>query len=136
MRHVVWCLMIVLALVFAVADACSQAKAGAAADSALKVCKEMYAKDCAACHGDRGQGTIGPNLSDKFWIHGGEKNELTNTIKAGVSGKGMISWEGVLTPEQIQQVSAYILTLQGTNPQKAKKPEGKEEGAKEPVKHP
>jgi cytochrome c oxidase cbb3-type subunit 3 len=129
--------MIVLALLFAAAEACSQAKAkaGAAADSALKVCKEMYAKDCAACHGERGQGTIGPNLSDKFWIHGGERKQLVNTIKEGVTGKGMISWEGVLTPEQIQQVSDYILTLQGTNPPKAKKPEGKEEGVKEPVKN-
>jgi cytochrome c oxidase cbb3-type subunit 3 len=86
----------------------------------------IYTTNCVACHGDKGQGGVGPNLTDKFWIHGGGIKDLFKIITHGVPQKGMIAWEKTLNPLQIQKVASFILTLQGTNPPGAKEPQGEE----------
>lgn len=86
--------------------------------------KEIYDKNCAACHGKFGEGLVGPNMTDQYWIHGGSIKDLFRTIVNGVPEKGMISWKAQLKPVQIQEVASYILSLQGTNPPNAKPAEG------------
>lgn len=86
--------------------------------------KNAFMTYCKACHGDFGQGNVGPNLTDEFWIHGGGIKNIFNTVTEGVPAKGMISWKSQLSPKVIQQVGSYILTLQGTNPAGAKAPQG------------
>jgi cytochrome c oxidase cbb3-type subunit 3 len=76
------------------------------------------------CHLAQGQGVVGPNLTDDYWIHGCSIKKIYATIYVGVPEKGMISWKDQLTPEQISQVSSYILTLRGTNPPNPKAPQG------------
>lgn len=83
-----------------------------------------FGKYCVSCHGNMGQGTVGPNLTDDYWIHGGGVRNVYATIKQGVPAKGMISWQLVFTPKQIQELASYVLTLRGTNPPGAKKAEG------------
>ena len=84
----------------------------------------IFKNVCAACHGMGGEGTVGPNMTDAYWIHGGGIKNIFKTIKYGVPDKGMISWQSQLTPTDIQKVSSYILTLQGTNPPNPKAPQG------------
>jgi cytochrome c oxidase cbb3-type subunit 3 len=86
--------------------------------------KNIFEKNCVACHGNLGQGNVGPNLTDEFWLHGGGIKNVFNTITTGVPNKGMISWKAQLAPKQIQQVASFILTLKGTNPAGAKEPQG------------
>lgn len=86
--------------------------------------KGVYTTNCVVCHGDKGQGVIGPNLTDDFWLHGGGINNIFKTIKYGIPEKGMISWEKNLTPKQISAVANYILSLNGSNPAGAKAPQG------------
>lgn len=88
---------------------------------------KVYATNCVACHGDKGQGGVGPNLTDKFWLHGGNVKSLFHTITIGVPEKGMIAWNKTLNPIQVQKVASFILSLQGTNPPGAKEPQGTEE---------
>ncbi len=88
---------------------------------------KIYASNCVACHGDKGQGGVGPNLTDKFWLHGGSVKSLFHTITNGVPEKGMIAWNKTLNPIQIQKVSSFILSLQGSNPAGAKEPQGNQE---------
>lgn len=88
----------------------------------------IFTKNCVACHGDKGQGLVGPNLTDQYWIHGGKVTSIFKTIKYGVPEKGMISWEKTLTPKQISDVSNYIISLKGTNPANGKAPQGNKEG--------
>lgn len=83
-----------------------------------------YTANCAACHGQNGEGMVGPNLTDEYWLHGGDVNALFKTIKYGVTSKGMVAWQGKLSDDQIVEVASYILTLQGTNPANAKAPQG------------
>jgi cytochrome c oxidase cbb3-type subunit 3 len=86
--------------------------------------KAIFDKNCVVCHLAQGQGLVGPNLTDNYWIHGCSIGEVFNLIVVGVPEKGMISWKSQLTPEQIQKVSSYILTLVGTNPPNPKEPQG------------
>lgn len=84
----------------------------------------IFKNICAACHGPSGEGTVGPNMTDEYWLHGGGIKNIFRTIKYGVPEKGMISWQAQLTPKDIQKVASYILTLQGTNPPNGKAPQG------------
>lgn len=89
--------------------------------------KAIYDRVCAACHAPEGQGLIGPNFTDNYWIHGGSINDVFKTVKYGVPQKGMIAWQSQLTPVEMRDVSSYILTFVGTtpkNPPPPKAPEG------------
>ncbi len=92
--------------------------------SALSDGKEIFKANCVPCHGENGQGIIGPNLTDEYWIHGGGIKNVFKTIKYGVPAKGMLTWEGKLNPREIQEVASYVLSLKGTNPPNAKAPQG------------
>ncbi|MEZ4965946.1 MAG: cbb3-type cytochrome c oxidase N-terminal domain-containing protein [Saprospiraceae bacterium] len=84
----------------------------------------IFKNTCAACHGQQGEGGIGPNFADEYWLHGGGIKNIFKTIKYGVPDKGMISWQAQLKPTDMQKVASYILTLQGTNPPNQKAPQG------------
>ena len=88
--------------------------------------KAIYDRECVACHAPEGQGLIGPNFTDNYWIHGGSINDIFKTVKYGVPQKGMISWQSKLTPSDMRDVSSYIMTFVGTTPQNPPPPKGPE----------
>lgn len=88
--------------------------------------KGIFAVNCAACHGQLGEGTVGPNLTDKFWIHGGSPAKIVESISAGIPAKGMIAWGPIIGPQKIEAAAAYVLSLQGTQPANGKAPQGEE----------
>ena len=92
--------------------------------TALAKGKSGYITKCAACHGMNGEGLVGPNLTDDYWIHGGGIKDIFKTIKYGWPEKGMISWESQITPMEMQQISSFIITIKGTNPANPKAPQG------------
>lgn len=92
--------------------------------SALDAGKQLFIGKCALCHGEKGEGKVGPNLTDEYWIHGGDVQSVFKTIKYGVPSKGMVAWQNSMNGMQMQQLTSFILTLQGTNPPGAKKPQG------------
>lgn len=83
-----------------------------------------FVEKCAPCHTPSGGGSVGPNLTDEYWIHGGSINNIFGVIKYGVPEKGMIPWQGILTPEEMQSLSSYIMSLQGSNPEGGLPPQG------------
>jgi len=86
----------------------------------------LFVQKCSPCHGQAGEGGVGPNLTDTYWIHGGDVKDIYKVIKNGVPTKGMIPWKSQLTPAEMQDLSSYIITLEGTNPPNAKEPQGEE----------
>ena len=86
--------------------------------------KATFMANCIPCHGQNGEGIVGPNLTDEYWIHGGGIKNIFRTIKVGVPEKGMITWGNLLSPKKIQEVASYVVSLQGTNPPNGKPPEG------------
>ena len=97
-------------------------------EASLASGKAVYTQHCLACHGAFGEGGVGPNMTDEYWIHGGNMTDVVNTILDGVPAKGMISWRPILKPQEVTEVASYILSLQGTNPANAKAPEGEKAG--------
>jgi cytochrome c oxidase cbb3-type subunit 3 len=86
--------------------------------------KEVFISNCASCHRNDGGGSVGPNLTDEYWLHGGSVRNIYATIKNGVPEKGMISWAPILKPEEIRDAAFYIMSIQGTNPPGSKAPQG------------
>lgn len=98
----------------------------------LALGKTIYDANCVACHGAAGEGGIGPNMTDDYWINGGSIKDMFKTIKNGVTEKGMQAWGNQLRPLDMQRVASYIKTMRGTNPPNGKAPQGvlyKEEAA-------
>ena len=92
--------------------------------ASLSAGKDIYIKNCATCHGQNGEGGIGPNMTDDYWLHGAGIDNMVHTIKNGVPAKGMISWRSILNDKQVVQVASYLMSLYGSNPPNAKKPQG------------
>ena len=95
---------------------------------ALESGRQLFAANCVACHEAKGQGKIGPNLTDAAWLHGGDPIAIFKTVREGVPAKGMPAWGPTLGRAGVSQVAAFVLTLRGTNvPGKA--PEGQPDSA-------
>lgn len=87
--------------------------------------KAIYNLNCVACHLADGGGSIGPNLTDEYWVLGGGiKNVFKTVSEGGRDGKGMVAWKNILKPVDVAKVSNYILSMQGTTPATPKKAEG------------
>lgn len=93
-------------------------------DAIIAKGQELYSINCAPCHKADGGGGIGPNLTDEYWIHGGDIKSVFSVIKNGVPEKGMVSWAGVMSPEQLRNVSFFVMSIQGSNPPGGKQPQG------------
>lgn len=97
----------------------------ALADPALLAAgSATFSRLCMPCHGPEGQGLIGPNMTDEYFIHGWTLPDLYRTISEGVPEKGMISWKTQLSRQEMEQVVAYVATLRGSHPPNAKEPQG------------
>lgn len=73
--------------------------------------KELFAQNCASCHGTEAKGLVGPNLTDDVWIHGGQPDNIFTTITKGVTAKGMPTWGPVLGKEKVGHVAAFVYSL-------------------------
>ncbi len=91
---------------------------------ALSSGKTIFEGNCAACHAADGGGGVGPNLTDEYWLHGNSIKDVFTVIKYGVVSKGMVPWQDQLSPEEIQQVASFVLSLKGTTPANPKDPQG------------
>jgi cytochrome c oxidase cbb3-type subunit 3 len=92
-------------------------------EASLKAGAEVFSKNCTSCHGKQGEGMIGPNLCDDYWITGNTFESITNTIRNGTPN-GMTAFTA-LPDEQTAQVASFILKkLQGSNPPNAKASQG------------
>ena len=91
----------------------------------LALGQSIFTANCIACHGPAGEGnSIGPNLTDNYWLNGCGIQNVFKTIKHGRIEKGMQAWSGTMRPADMQRVASYILTLHSTNPPNAKAVQG------------
>jgi cytochrome c oxidase cbb3-type subunit 3 len=99
----------------------------------MKDAQSIYKRRCLQCHADRGQGNIGPNLTDDHWIYESDGlMELFEIVSNGRPQKGMPNWSKILRPVEVAEVTAYIGTLRNTNvPGRA--PQGKRLAAVAPA---
>lgn len=86
--------------------------------------KAVFDINCNSCHRNDGGGGIGPNLTDDYWLHGGDLKSIFHTIQDGVLEKGMPAWGKNLSPQEVRDVTFFVMSLKGTNPANAKTPQG------------
>ena len=67
--------------------------------------KDLFKTNCVACHGSGGEGTVGPNLTDDYWLHQGGLKDIFYTIKYGWAEKGMKSWKEDFSPIQMADIA-------------------------------
>ncbi len=77
--------------------------------------KKVFASTCVACHAPEGQGLVGPNLTDKFWIHPNKPSDIVKSVTEGYADKGMPPWGLILGPDKVKKVAAYVMTIRNTN---------------------
>lgn len=75
--------------------------------------KALFATNCVACHGNDAKGLIesgAPNLTDGYWVYGGDRKDIYESIYRGRQGH-MPSWGARLTPADIKIITLYVLDL-------------------------
>lgn len=82
-----------------------------------------YQTYCAICHGANGEGGIGPNLTDDYWIYKGDRETIFSVITNGAQN-GMVAWESVISAEDRAKLVAFIYSIHGSEPDNAKDPQG------------
>ena len=83
--------------------------------AAVKRATQLFADNCAACHGPEGKGDRqfgAPNLTDQVWLYGATRADIRGQI---VNGRGgvMPTWGGRLSPETIKSLAVYVHSLGG-----------------------
>lgn len=82
--------------------------------AAIKDGAVVFSTVCFTCHGQKGEGLVGPNLTDDYWVHGSSAAAIHKVVAEGVTEKGMPGWEKTIGADKVRQVTAYVLTLKGT----------------------
>lgn len=90
--------------------------------------QELYMSNqqlCFSCHGAQGQGMVGPNLTDKYWLHGCTPKDIARSIINGFPEQGMLAYGGgnQISNKEVEYLVSYITSLQGSNPPNAKEPD-------------
>lgn len=75
--------------------------------------KTIFASRCVSCHTEDGHGLIGPNLTDRYQIHGTTRMDIFNTIRTGVQGTAMLAWGEQMPAADIVAVASFVTTLRG-----------------------
>lgn len=82
---------------------------------ALKKGAIIYADQCVACHGEKGEGSreVGaPSLRDRIWLYGGDKVSIVESIARSRSGS-MPAWGERLDQATIKMLTLYVHGLGG-----------------------
>jgi cytochrome c oxidase cbb3-type subunit III len=100
------------------------------ADAAgIAIGQQLFEANCVACHLKGGAGSqdpvsVGPNLTDDYWLHKGSLNDIYTTIKNGYPDKGMQAWNTKFNPKEMSQLASYIKSIRGAKIPNAKLPQG------------
>lgn len=97
-------------------------------DESIEKGRELYTNTkqlCFSCHGAQGQGMVGPNLTDEYWLHGCSPKEMAGSIINGYPEMGMLPYGGgnEISNEEVEYLVSYMVSLQDTNPPDGKEPD-------------
>jgi cytochrome c oxidase cbb3-type subunit III len=96
----------------------SDSGAGDAPADKIEAGKKVFADNCVACHGEAGKGNTdlgAPNLTDPFWIYGGDLDSVFTTVWGGRQGH-MPTWESRLSTVDRKILALYLVDLRTPGP--------------------
>lgn len=81
----------------------------------MKDAHGLFLKRCLQCHADKGQGNIGPNLTDEYWLYGGGTlMDIYESVSQGRPLKGMPAWSRLLSPMDIGLLVGYVGSIRNS----------------------
>ena len=86
--------------------------------------KKLFIANCASCHKENGGGSIGPNLTDAYWVHGNSSESIKKVVIEGILDKGMPPWGNILRPAEVESVVLFVESLKNTNVSDGKEAQG------------
>jgi cytochrome c oxidase cbb3-type subunit 3 len=92
------------------ATAVGQQGSGHKIEAYIAAGKQLYTKHCAACHGEYGKGTVGPDLTASKYKYGKARLDITKSITEGRPG-GMPAFNSQINPEQVESLVEFLLSL-------------------------
>lgn len=92
-------------------------------DNWLRVGQVVYKTNCVSCHGRKGEGVVGPNLTDEVYKNVRSVEDIARVINQGAANGAMPAWANRLHQNEVVMVAAYVASLRGTN-ETGKGPEG------------
>jgi cytochrome c oxidase cbb3-type subunit 3 len=84
--------------------------------------QSVFKQNCVSCHGDSGQGLVGPNMTDDYYKNIKVITDIPRVITNGANNGAMPSWQR-LGSIDIALVGTYVASLRGQN-LPGRKPEG------------
>ncbi len=82
---------------------------------ASAVGNRLFMNNCSQCHGSDAQGSKGfPNLTDHDWLHGGEPDNIVQTITQGRVGQMPPMAAALGSAKAVGDVAQYVLSLSGS----------------------
>lgn len=99
-----------------VADFVLSLSGGKGDSAAVTRGKQIFAENCAACHGEKGEGNTdlgAPRLNDNIWLYGGDKATVVETITFARRGV-MPAWSERLSDTTIKMLTVYVHSLGGS----------------------
>ena len=90
--------------------------------------ERLFLNNCAQCHGSDGRGGKGfPNLTDTDWLYGNAPEAIVETLAKGRNGVMPPMAAAVGSPQEVEQLAQYVLSLSGaaTDPVKAELGKGR-----------
>ncbi len=81
----------------------------------LTIGQGIFRANCISCHGDKGQGLVGPNMTDDSYKNIKTLMDIPRVVQEGAAAQAMPSWRNRLNQNEIILVSAYVASLRGQN---------------------
>lgn len=75
----------------------------------------IYTSTCALCHGQRGEGLVGPNMTDEFYKNATDLASIADVIANGAANGAMPAQKNALNENEIALVTAYMASIRGKN---------------------
>ncbi|MBI4772416.1 MAG: c-type cytochrome, partial [Chloroflexi bacterium] len=98
-----------------------QAAEAADQSAAVAAGRELFQSNCTACHGQDGEGLVGPTLNSRELLKTTSDKTFFSLIRTGVPGSVMPAWGqafgGPFTDEQATQLVAFIRAWEPNAPE-------------------
>jgi cytochrome c oxidase cbb3-type subunit 3 len=75
----------------------------------------IYTSTCALCHGQQGEGLVGPNMTDDYYKNATDLASIADVIANGAANGAMPAQKNALNENEIALVAAYMASLRGKN---------------------
>jgi len=86
--------------------------------------RSVFKQKCTVCHGQEGQGLVGPNMTDDFYKNTTTLGGLVTVIQDGAANGAMPANRNTMNESEIALVAAYMASLRGQNLVSARPAEG------------